>query len=238
MRRETQHVLLLLVGGALLRIAVDDTYLRYVRPSHRWLLVGAGVVVLGLAVVAMVSDLRGHPAGARTGRMSEPHPHGRVERYVPWLLLAPVLVIALVAPPALGADAVARAGTRNLVVQDADVFGPLAEGAPLTVAEFVQRAVRDSTGSLEGRVVTLTGFAVRDGAATGLARLTIACCAADARANRVRLLGDLGVIAPDTWLRVRGTVQSGTATAATGYVPAMTVTTVDVVAAPTDPYEY
>jgi uncharacterized repeat protein (TIGR03943 family) len=337
MRRETQHVLLALLGGALVRIAVDDTHLRYVRPEHRWLLIGAGAVMTGLAVVALVRDMRagrfdgpqandpggqaddrsepesgngaigppaqdrrgprlrgagalvgsgtavdrdppghhagdhGRPGGGNDGTAPDraspdraspdeaagrhtaqdhgthdhgthddgTHDHGSVERHVPWLLLAPVLVIALVAPPALGADAVSRAGARNAVVQDSDVFAPLPAGtAPeLTVAEFVQRAAWDSAGSLNGRDVTLTGFTVQRGAATELARMTIACCAADARPNRVRLVGDVDA-EPDTWLRVRGTVQPGSATAATGYVPALTVTDVEVVPAPPDPYEY
>lgn len=228
MRRDTQHVLLVLLGGALLRIAADDTYLRYVRPGHRWLLIGAGAVMVVLAVVALVRDRRGTP--------DADHDHGG--RHVPWLLLAPVLVIALVAPPALGADAVSRAGARNAVVQDGDVFPPIADGAALTVAEFVQRAAWDRTGSLDGRTVELTGFVVRRGAAVELARLTIACCAADARPNRVRLVGDLGDPPPDTWLRISGTVQPGSATAATGYVPAMTVSGAEVVDAPPDPYEY
>lgn len=104
MRRETQHVLLLLLGGALLRIAVDDTFLRYVRPSHRWLLIGAGAVMVVGAVVALSRDAR----GART---DDAHDHPGVERHVPWLLLVPVLVIALVAPPALGADTPQPAST-------------------------------------------------------------------------------------------------------------------------------
>ena len=87
MRRETQHVLLVLLGGALLRIAADDTYLRYVRPSHRWLLIAAGAVIVVLAVVALVRDLRGHAP-------ADDHDHPGSP--VPWLLLAPVQVIALV----------------------------------------------------------------------------------------------------------------------------------------------
>ncbi|OLT10718.1 TIGR03943 family protein [Pseudonocardia sp. CNS-139] len=233
MRRDTQHVLLVLLGGALLRIAADDTYLRYVRPSHRWLLIGAGAVIVVLAVVALVRDrVAAVPHGPD-------HDHAGAERHVPWLLLVPVLVIALVAPPALGADAVSRAGPANAVVQAADAFPALPDGpVDLTVGEFVARAAWDTTGSLDGREVVLTGFAVRRGAATDLARMTIACCAADARPNRVRLVGDLGDVAPDTWLRVVGSVQPGSATAATGYVPAMTVTAATTIPAPPDPYEY
>jgi uncharacterized repeat protein (TIGR03943 family) len=237
-RRDTQHVLLVLLGGALLRISADDTYLRYVRPSHRWLLLAAGAVIVVLAVVALVRDRA--PARARVSPGEGTHQHTGVERHVPWLLLAPVLVIALVAPPALGADAVSRSGSRNAALQDADVFGPLPPGdAPeLSVGEFVQRAAWDTSGSLEGREVTLIGFVVRRGAAMELARMTISCCAADARPNRVRLVGDLGEIGSDTWLRVRGSAQPGSASAATGYVPALTVTMLEPVDAPPDPYEY
>lgn len=232
MRRDTQHVLLVLLGGALLRIAADDTHLRYVRPSHRWLLLAAGAVMVVLAVVALVRD--------RTGAAPAHHEHGGGERHVPWLLLAPVLVIALVTPPALGADAVARAGARNAAVQESDVFGPLPPGDPveLTVAEFVERAVWDTTGSLSRREVALTGFVVRRGATVELARLTIACCAADARPNRVRLTGDVGDPAPDRWLRVQGVLQEGSASAAGGHVPTVLVTALTPVPAPPDPYEY
>jgi uncharacterized repeat protein (TIGR03943 family) len=241
MSRDTQHVLLVLLGGALLRIAADDTYLRYVRPGHRWLLLAAGAVVVTLAVVALVHDRR---AAAR----SHAHDHGGAERHTPWLLLAPVLVIALVAPPALGADAVGRTGPRNAVISDRDVFPPLPPGpAPeVGVGEFVARAGWDSTGSLDGREISLTGFVVRRGegspagpsSGTVLARMSIACCAADARPHTVRLDGDVPALASDTWVRVRGVLQHGSATAATGYVPALTVTAVDVVPAPPDPYEY
>ena len=224
MRRDTQHVLLVLLGGALLRTAADDTYLRFVRPSHRWLLLAAGAVIVVLAIVGLLRDRSGPPA----------HEHG--PGHAPWLLLAPVLVIALVAPPALGADAVSRAGAGNAAVRASDVFGPLP--AELSVAEFVERAVWDTSGSLDGREVTLTGFVVRRGAATELARLTIACCAADARPNRVRLAGDVGDHAADTWLQVRGVLQPGSATAANGHVPALTITSARTVPPPPDPYEY
>jgi uncharacterized membrane protein YcgQ (UPF0703/DUF1980 family) len=52
------------------------------------------------------------------------------------------------------------------------------------------------------------------------------------------MVGDLGEIPPDTWLRVQGSAQPGSATAASGYVPALTVTMFEQVDAPADPYEY
>ena len=231
MRRETQHALLLLLGGALARLALDGTYLRYVRPSHQWPLLGAGLVMVVLAVVAMRRD-RSQAAAA--------HGHAGADRHVPWLLALPVLAVALVAPPALGADAVTRAGSGN-AVSVGEHLAPLPAGIPeLPIAELVQRAGTGPAGGVEGREVVLTGFVVRHGAAVDLARLRIACCAADARPSRVRLAGDLGLAppTPDTWLRVHGVVVAGTATATTGHVPTLAVTLVEVVAPPPDPYEY
>ncbi len=234
MSRETQHAVLLLLGGALVRITLDDTYLRYVRPGHRWLLLGAGLVAVALAVVAVVRDAR----GGEHDRHHDDHVH---DARSTWLLVVPVLAVSLVAPPALGADTVVRAGPGNAVALDG-ALPPLPSGGivALPVAEVVQRAVWDGGGSLDGREVELTGFVVRRGAAVELARLTIVCCAADARPNRVRLDGLDGAAAltSDTWPRVRGTVVPGSATTVTDHVPAVRVHRADVVPAPDDPYEY
>jgi uncharacterized repeat protein (TIGR03943 family) len=224
--RQTQHVLLALLGGALLRIAADDTFLRYVRPGHRPLLVAAGIVMVVLAGVGAIRDLRGRvPA----------HDHGGAERLAPWLLLLPVLAMAVVAPPALGADAVTRAGQ----VDAAAIALPPLPADPvveLGMAEFVQRAVWDTGGTLEGRDVVLTGFAVPRDGGVELARLTIRCCAADAQVHRIRLDGAPLLIAPDTWLRVQGRLRPGPRPP--DRVPTIEVTSVDEVAPPRDPYEY
>lgn len=222
-------MLLLLLGGALLRISTNDLYLRYVLPSHRWLLLAGGGVIIALAVSALVQDHRRRHD--HDGHHGEP---------LAWLLLLPVLVIALVVPPALGADSVARAGYGNAAVPAAAVFPPLPAGAApeIGLGEVVQRAMFDTTGALDGHLVTVVGFAVRRGGDIDLARLRISCCAADARASRVRLVGGSGDPAPDTWLRVVGEVRAGTATAATHWVPTFTVRSQTPIPAPSDPYEY
>lgn len=232
MRRQTEHALLFLLGAALLRIAADDTFLRYVRPGHRWLLLVAGAVMVVLTAVAVARDAR-PPSG--TDALG--HAHGVVERHVPWLLLVPVLVLALVAPPALGADAVARAGV-TVPAGEGARLAPLPDGpAALPVSEFVQRAVWEPA-SVAGREVVLVGFAVPRDGGVHLARLSIACCAADARVSRVVLAGAPTGIAPDTWLEVRGAVQPGPAPAARDLVPTLLVRDLRVVPAPSDPYEY
>ena len=81
MRRETQNILLVLLGGALLKLALTGTYLRYVKESLQpWLVVTGGVMVVlalvwGVAAVLVVGRVvrargqqdAGQPAGQSTG---------------------------------------------------------------------------------------------------------------------------------------------------------------------------
>ncbi|MDQ3602041.1 MAG: TIGR03943 family protein [Actinomycetota bacterium] len=235
MRRETANVLLVLLGGALLKIAWNGTYLRYVKPSLLPFLVATGVVIVALGVLAITRDgRRGRPPD--TG-----HEHGGRS---PWLLVLPVLAIFLVAPPALGADKVTRSaqtvGAQDRSASDFDAL-PAGEIAPLPMGEFVTRAVWDSS-SLDGRRLRLVGFVVRDAdGATSLARLTIACCAADALPVQVRLDGAgawLAGLPQDSWLQVEGVLVPGSATPANRFVPALAVSAVQPVPAPEQPYEY
>jgi uncharacterized repeat protein (TIGR03943 family) len=61
-RRDTQAVLLLLVGATLLKVSIAGTYVRYVKPAHLPLLVATGVV---LVIVAGVTLWRQLGAAAR-----------------------------------------------------------------------------------------------------------------------------------------------------------------------------
>jgi uncharacterized repeat protein (TIGR03943 family) len=231
-RRETQNVLLVLLGGALLKLGLDGGYLRYVKPSQQpWVLAG-GAVMLGLAVVAIVRDLRGRAS-------PDPDGHHHAARSA-WLLVLPVLAVFLVAPPALGSDSVNRTGTRAPDTQATASFPPLPPGdvVPLSMTDFVTRAGWDGTGSLNGRTVALTGFVTRQGGSVLLARMVIACCAADAFPMTVHLTGDAVTAYPDdTWLAVTGRVSPGTATRANNYTADFSVSTVRAVPAPRDPYE-
>ncbi|MEU0465235.1 DUF1980 domain-containing protein [Amycolatopsis sp. NPDC006131] len=106
MRRETQNILLLLLGGALLKIGLDGSYLRYVRSAHQPWLLGAGAVILVLAAVAIGRDIAN--ARAEAAVTHDGHTHGPTRST--WMLVLPVLAIFLIAPPALGSDAVDRSG--------------------------------------------------------------------------------------------------------------------------------
>ncbi|HEX2262350.1 MAG TPA: TIGR03943 family protein [Pseudonocardiaceae bacterium] len=236
MRRETQNVLLVLLGGALLKIAWNGSYLHYVKPSLFPFLVSAGVVILALGLIAIVRDVRA--TRDHTDHDDHPDHAGRS----PWLLLLPVLAIFLVAPPALGADAVSRSAS-VAPQRSAANFPPLPAGpAPaLRMSDFVTRAVWDDAGSLNGRQVRLLGFVVHgDQDVTYLARLVMACCAADATPMKVRLEGRSGLAAlpQDGWFEVRGQLVPGSAKSGSGFAPTFTVSDLHPVPAPSEPYEF
>jgi hypothetical protein len=218
--RQAQAVVLVLLGGAVLRASVTDMYLRYVKEGLRPFLIAAGVVLIAAAAMTLWYELRSPSADH----------HGHREPRVGWLLLLPVLGLLLVAPPALGSYAAGQAGTA-LSGQRATDFPPLPAGDParVSVLDYASRAVfdpkslagADSGGlhrpgrSLSGRRVALTGF-LADGpdGALYLGRMVLACCAADARPIKVGLSGDgpgPGAAAADTWVEVVGRYTDRTA---------------------------
>ncbi|OLZ46802.1 TIGR03943 family putative permease subunit [Amycolatopsis keratiniphila] len=239
MKRETQNILLILLGGALLKITVNGDYLRYVKPAQQPWIIAGGAVMVALGAVAIVRDLLSARAAAAVP--GEIHEHNARSA---WLLMVPVLAVFLVAPPALGADSVTRTEARapqSAAASNAAAFPPLPAGdvVPLEVNEFVSRAGWDSSGSLNGRTVRLSGFVVHNEGNTMLARMVIGCCAADAFPITVRMVGEgVSGFGNDTWLEVTGTVVPGTAVRENSYMPDLTLTSVRQVPAPKDPYEY
>ncbi|WP_236796170.1 TIGR03943 family protein [Amycolatopsis sp. GM8] len=229
MRRETQNVLLVLLGGALLKIGINGDYLRYVKPSQQVWVIAGGAVMAALGAIAIVRDL------VARGRTGDGH-HHHLARSA-WLLVVPVLAVFLVAPPALGSDSVTRTEARA-PAQSQAVFPPLPAGdvIPLSLTDFVTRAGWDSGGSLNGRTVRLTGFVTHTGDSVLLARMVITCCAADAYPLKVRMLGPAGY-PDDTWLDVTGQVVPGTATKANRFTPEFTVLSANRIPQPADPYE-
>src|SRR5688572_7972459 len=104
MNRQAQAVVLLLVGGAILRASVTDLYLRYVKEGLRPFLIAAGVLLVAAAVATLWYELRPR----RAGHDHSDDGHGHAEPRVAWLLVLPVFALLLVAPPALGSYAANR----------------------------------------------------------------------------------------------------------------------------------
>jgi uncharacterized repeat protein (TIGR03943 family) len=237
MKRETQNVLLLLLGLGVGVMVVKGAYLHYVKPSLLpWLVIAAGGLVV-LALTCIVRDIR--KGGTEIHEGVEGHQHSGT---MAWVLLVPLVLIAFVIPPpieASGATPVAAASRPH-----PRSFPPLPAGrAPaVAVPDVVMRAATDSGGSLDDRLVTITGFTMKDDGGVYLARVVIVCCAADAQLAKLRLSGPGAAIAAgypeDTWLRIEATVVPGSATAATRFVPTMTVTAVTKVDKPANTYAY
>lgn len=238
MNRETENALLLLIGISTAMVALTGAFTRYVKPSLLpWLIVSA-VVLIALALTSIVRDLRHPPHDHQHGPDDHSHANG-----VLWALGIPVVVLIFVVPPALSP----RAATATVQAVSNDVlrhpYPPLPRGsAPeLSLPAAVARASYDTSGSLADRVVTIIGFTYRDGSSTDLARITITCCAADARLSRLQLTGPattgISALPENTWLRVRGVVKPPKADAPQP-VPTLTASSIERISAPADQYAY
>ncbi|NEC84700.1 TIGR03943 family protein [Streptomyces sp. SID12501] len=262
MRRYGPAVLLLLTGGAVLRIALfSELYLRYVQEGLRPYLVVSGVVLVLLGVVAAVARGRGetddheydgddHDGGYHDGddydggddghghSHGHGHGHGHGPR-VAWLLTLPALALLLFPPPALGSYSADREAAQR-AAQGVGTFPALAAGNPLelTVGEFSSRAIFDSGRSLKGRTVRLTGFVTHgDDGAWYVTRLLVSCCAADASTSKVEIR-DADAPVTDTWITVTGTwVPKGKLGSDAAWPPVLDARSVKKVAEPSNPYE-
>jgi putative membrane protein len=160
-----------------------------------------------------------------------------------WLLLVPIVLTTFVVPPPLGANGATPEAVAATEPQRRP-FPPLPAGRAPTVSlpDVLMRAATDSTDSLDGRLITLTGFTLKYPDSTDLGRVVIVCCAADAQLARIHLSGPaLGIAAgypEDTWLQVEGTVTPGTSTPETNFIPTLELTSVRRIDKPANTYAY
>ncbi len=245
MSRETENTILLLVGLSIGLVTVTGAFTRYVKPELLpWLTITA-LLLVGLALVAIVGDIRhggpGHDHPDRPDHQEDGHSH---RSGVLWLLVVPVVVLIFVSPPALRPQAASVRTTSN----DASPrgFPPLPAGrAPeVSLPDVLMRAAQDTSGSLTNRLVTITGFVLNEPGGVDLARIVIICCAADAQLARIHLRGATGgaawKFADNTWLKVEGQVETAAAAGAPrpkrAPIPTLRVVAVTRVDAPANPY--
>jgi len=200
--RQAQGIVMLLLGGAILKASLGDLYLRYVKEGLRPFLIAAGLLLVAAAAATLWYELRPRPAAPLGEHHHEPQ--------VGWLLILPVLGLLLVTPPALGSYAAGQSGTVLAAAPDTGSDYPAlpaGDPVPVTLLDYASRAVFDGGRSLTGRNVALTGFVTpgADGQPM-LARIVLSCCAADGRPIKVGLSGNTPAgVEPDTWLRIVGT---------------------------------
>ncbi|UBU18332.1 TIGR03943 family putative permease subunit [Nonomuraea gerenzanensis] len=229
MSRQAQGAVLLILGATVLSIsAFSTTYVNYVQPGFRPLLVAAGAVLAALGLLSVAAGVLDRPGARQRGPR------------VAWLLTVPVFAVVLVAPPALGAFA-ARHSDGPPVLVRTEGHLPLTGGevTELTLGEFIGRAYARSGPSLAGRKVRLVGFAVpaEDGRSWYLTRMQIRCCAADALALEVAVQGAASP-AENAWVAVTGTWVPWRGGVPDDYVvPAVAATAVTAVERPAEPYE-
>jgi uncharacterized repeat protein (TIGR03943 family) len=256
--RQAQGVVMLLLGGAILKASLTDMYLRYVKAGLQPFLIGAGVLLVAAAVMTLWYDIRhgaaadtecadgSHEHGSETGAApGDGHTHdghGHREPRVGWLLIAPVLGLLLVAPPALGSYAAGQAGSA-LSSQQVSDFPALPEGDPakISVLDYATRAIFDEGRSMSDRQVQITGF-LSDNPDGGqlLTRMILSCCAADARPIKVGMNGGVPQgLAADSWVEITGRYsdQRGTDAVNGDEIPFIEVLEWRTVAPPAEQYE-
>lgn len=241
MTRETENTVLLVVGISIVMITITGEFTRYVKPGLLPWLVASAVLLIGLALLAMLGDIR--RGGPRISEKADDHGHVHSHRRgIVWLLVVPIVALCFVTPPALRPSAAAPSVTSvsNDVLNRA--FPPLPPGrAPeLSLPEVLMREAQDTTGSLKDRPITVTGFVLNEAQGVDLGRVVIICCAADAQLARIHLGGPAAAQAaglPDnTWIRVEGEVPPRQPNSAK--IPTLQATAVTRIDAPANPYDY
>jgi uncharacterized repeat protein (TIGR03943 family) len=256
--RRTQGAMLLAVGAMALFLGRSDLTLSYVRAGIRPLLLASGAILLSLGLGAAFGPFGrvgrtaptpavapgGTAAGQGTGEQAG---HGV---RVAWLLVLPLLVLIMVAPPALGSYAAGQraAPVAYWVGGNDDSFPPLGQAVggavPMELGEFFYRALYDKRRSLSGARVRLLGFVTprRDGGADYvLARFEMYCCAADAEVVEVAIHGDTTQRATEQWLMIEGhwrVPPPGSGPGRVDTIPMLLADSVTPVAPPRDRYEH
>jgi putative membrane protein len=204
-----------------------------VKPALLPWLIAAAAVLIALAVTSIVRDLRHEPA-EEDGHRHRP--------WLVWLLLVPIALTTFVVPPALGAHGATPTAATTEPARRAFPSLPAGRAPTVSIPDVVMRAAADSTNSLDGRLITVSGFSLKYPDSTDLGRVVIICCAADAQLARIHLSGPAAAEAAgypeDTWLQLEGTVDPKTSAAATNFVPTMAVSRVTRIDKPANTYAY
>lgn len=237
MRRETQNIVVFLLGFSIASIAVTGAYTRYVKPGLLpWLAVSAAALMV-LAFAAMVRDTRNGSAtdnGDDGGAYS--HRDGMA-----WLIVIPLIMLICFAPPALNARAL-TARTTPPPATTLPPFRPLPDVRAPTVPlyEVLMRIAVGYAGLLDNRLISVTGFTMKDAGSTYLAKIVIYCCAADAQLARLRVSGpaaaEVARLPENTWIEVEGTIPAGQHYSGTSSIPVIDVSAVVTIPKPSNAY--
>jgi uncharacterized repeat protein (TIGR03943 family) len=228
--RVSQNLVLILLGGLMLGISAFSTeYVNYVKPGFRPFLIAAGVIVTLIGVAGLVQELRGS---------RQEHGHHHHGPHVAWLLCLPAFIVLMISPPALGSFAASRSETAPPPSDVAQAFKPIkAKGekpVDLPLGEYMYRSWEKGGKSLAGKTLRLVGFVTPSKKTDRwyVTRMHMNCCAADAYAIKIAVLG-VPQPAADSWIEVTGT----SIKVKPDQTPQLSATGVRPVKMPEQPYE-
>jgi len=255
--KSMQSTALSVIGVISIVAAVGGLYLNFVKPVMRWPIIAAALVLIAVAVIGLIGLER-----VRGQREADPvapyesiesvhdshdgghgHDHGRGPR-IGWLLIVPFVLLGVATPGPLGAFSAERDSGRIVTTGDAPLFdkiegGEGEEGVELAIGEYAMRALYDDPKNLEGKTFSLTGFAstLPSGDGWALTRMSLNCCAGDAQAIKVRVLGAQAP-ANNEWVTLTGSWQKAPTPADDpATLPVIEASNLEQISAPANPYE-
>jgi uncharacterized repeat protein (TIGR03943 family) len=222
-----------LLGVSVMMTTITGVYTRYVKPSLLPWLAGSAAVLIVLAVSAAVRDIRRELRDRDDG-----HAHNRG---IIWLLMVPVALLSFIVPPALNARAVSpSAAPLSNISRRPFPDLPAGRAPAVPLPEVLMRIATAPAGGLDGRLITITGFTMKEANHVDLAKIVIVCCAADAQLARLHMSGPAASVAADlpdnTWVRAEGTVPPGQHYSGTSAIPTLDVSSMTRIDPPTNTY--
>jgi len=184
----------LIIGIMVGRMTLTGSFGDFVQQRMRWPLAIAAVFLIVLGVIDLVRWSR---AALEQDRRAAPA--------VGALMVIPILVFVAVAPTALGASAADRVDSYEPPEPETDSWAlPEEDPFEMRMVDFVNHALYDEDGRLEGRSVILEGIVVNDPEVPDgfvLVRFLVSCCAADGIPLKIALLDSPERFEDDTWVR-------------------------------------
>lgn len=250
MSRTIQSAILSVIGAVTLTACFTGVFTNFVKPSLRWYLVAAAVVLLAMGAYGVLTA-RAH---ADEEEAQAEHDHGDASGHghdhsrgplVGWFLLIPFLLLGFVVPPPLGSFAAqrdsgqVRGADKSFVETPSDL--PEGKVTEMALDEYSMRALYDESESLKDRSIRLIGFASPDSQAEGgwaLTRMKLSCCAADAYSIKINPVGAKPV-PNNTWVAITGVWEKtpGDPNAADFQLPRIKVSSIEQIPQPENPYE-
>ncbi|MDO4762225.1 MAG: hypothetical protein Q4A31_09930 [Corynebacterium sp.] len=214
-------LLLAVVGGGLIRAGLRGDHLAWVTlPTSVVLIVGAVLVVLA----AMTVSIAERPTCATSCGCGE-----KSSALSPLAIGLLALIIVGFSPVALNTTQVQQANHSTRVSYvGTDLLPDLPPGVPeISLREAVVRAGEPADNRLVGREITLHGQIRSTDQGIYLSRVSVICCAADARTFEVELVDPglkLAEIPDSTWVKVIVHLEPGSANAHRQWIPLAEVT--------------